>query len=117
MIDRELPPGLWRQLLLTPDLSGDVDTLSQAIQSLMSDLFHSREIDFRSIEPDQVQPEILCALLRASSDFQERAPGWREALGVAFHACLRRGIDPSDALFGMLPREFLRQIPGAAWAS
>jgi hypothetical protein len=90
----------WLDRVHDRSLSDDVDALTETVELLFQDLAQGRSIDLRSLS-SQVNPIHLAVVLRACSD---DVPGWKEAVDLAYNTCLEDGIDPHDALYGMIPR-------------
>ena len=82
----------------------DVDAISRTIDGVFEAAIQlgPKAIDLREINPAQVHGEHLAAVLRATFAFRDRTPGWQHAIGVARIALERAGLDPEDALYGLL---------------
>lgn len=97
------PDNIGLSLVMDPAARDDVDAIAQTVDSVLELCCLGRfdQLDFSRLDPAACHPVHLAAALRASSYFCDKLPSWRSALGVARAACLARGIDPDDALFGM----------------
>lgn len=93
-----------RDMVCNKDASADIDSLSHTVEAALLAIseFGPQVIDLNNLVPDEVQGEHLATLLRATSTWKREITGWNETLKVAAEALDRSGIDPSDALYGMI---------------
>jgi hypothetical protein len=94
----------WQRHLLDLNASTDVDALSETVESVLEVLsaHGPTAIDLTNLSDKGVQGEHLAAILRTTSAWDSQTPGWYQALHVAKLALQREGIDPQDALYGLI---------------
>ena len=94
----------WQKYVFDPHAPTDVDSLTETVEAALDRLaaYGLDGMNFHGMDPNNVQGEHLAAVLRATSTWKESLPGWRSALKVAELALVREGVDPKDALFGMI---------------
>lgn len=94
----------WKRHLFDVASSVDVDALSETIEGVYNtiSLLGPGWLDLTALDAGSVQGEHLAAILRATAPWQEYIPGWGEALSVSEAALKRSGVDPLDALFGLI---------------
>ena len=94
----------WRKHVCNAAASPDVDALTEtaeAVTTLVAEHGPAR-LDLRGLKAASVQGEHLATLLRSSFPWRDQVPGWGEAMDVAKTALRRAGIDPAEALFGLV---------------
>ena len=94
----------WRRHIFNPRSSADVNMLTETVEATLDFVleFGPESLSLKSIQNSLVQAEHLAALLRASSTWRNKIPGWSEALVAAVAAVKSAGQDPEDVLFGMV---------------
>jgi hypothetical protein len=94
----------WKEYVFDTAASGDVDAISKTIERVFETVvqFGPQSIDLRNLSADQVNGEHLAASLRATFVWRENVPGWQDARAVAAAALQRVGINPADALLGLM---------------
>jgi hypothetical protein len=94
----------WRRYVFDPAATTSVDALTETVEAALDFLvqYGPKAMSLTGLQPNAVQGEHLAALLRASSTWHADIPGWHEAVQVASEAVRIAGIDPADALFGMI---------------
>lgn len=94
----------WQRHVFDPSSPSNVDSLTDTVEAVLDFIaeFGPSSIALSGFQPTAVQGEHLAALLRASSTWRDEIPGWHDALGVARAAIELAGLDPNDALFGMI---------------
>jgi hypothetical protein len=82
----------------------DMEAIGQAAQSACATLaaHGPAGFDFSSLTPSACLAVPLCCVLRACSTYQAHIPSWDAGVCVAIQACELEGIDPRDALLGLL---------------
>lgn len=97
----------WKRYVFDPSSPTDVDAISETVDRVFDVIseFGPGALSLVGIRPEKVQGEHLAAVLRASSSWADTVPGWRDALNVAALALSNAGIDPNDALYGMIEIE------------
>jgi hypothetical protein len=98
------PAERWKRLVLNPNASSDVDSLTETAESAMDCIteFGPKALDLSGLAPECVNCEHLATLLRVTSTWQNEISGWHDALAVAKQACNLANTDPEDVLFGMI---------------
>ena len=96
--------SVWQYNVFNPAAPVDVDSLTETADSALDFVaaFGPTSIRLTGLNPAQVQGEHLATLLRVLSTWRNEIPGWHDALLVDSAALERAGIDPKDALFGMI---------------
>ena len=94
----------WRRNVTDPKSSVDVDAISVTMDSVFEwmALWGPESINLGSMVETDVQGEHLAAVLRATSSWSDVVPGWGEALAHARKALAYEGVDPEDALYGLI---------------
>ena len=94
----------WKHYIFNVASPTDVDAISQTIERVLETVvqYGPECVDLTSAEPEQVNGEHLAALLRATFVWQDKVPGWRRGLDIATAALQRAGINPQDALIGLI---------------
>lgn len=94
----------WKEHVLDSNASSDVDSLSETVAHTLDYVaeFGPGALDLRGLTPAGVQCEHLASVLRATTLWQDRIPGWHEALAIAQDACTLAGQNIDDVLFGMV---------------
>lgn len=97
----------WQRFVLDPSASSDVDALSETVESVFDAMaaYGPSFIVLSGLSPATVQGEHLAAVLRTTFVWRSEVPGWNDALTVAAQALAAAGVDPGDALFGLLGAE------------
>ncbi|MBB6582768.1 hypothetical protein [Ralstonia solanacearum] len=97
----------WKRYVFDPASPTDVDAISETVDRVFDVIseFGPGALSLADVRPDEVQGEHLAAVLRASSSWADAVPGWSNALQVAATALTNSGIDPNDALYGMIDIE------------
>jgi hypothetical protein len=94
----------WRKHVCDAEASPDIDALTETAEAVMTLLaeYGPTRLNLRGLNAAAVQGEHLATLLRATFSWRSQVPGWSEALNVAKVALMRTGIDPEEALFGLI---------------
>lgn len=94
----------WKRNLFNTASLVDVDDLSATIEGVYNtiSLFGPGWLDLAGLDVDLIQGEHLAAILRATVPWKEYVRGWDEALSISEIALKRSGVDPEDALFGLI---------------
>lgn len=97
-------PLAWQRHLFDQNASTDVDALSETVESVLEMLSEHgpAAIDLTNLSEKSVQGEHLAAILRTTASWDSQTPGWPQAIQVAKLALQREGIDPQDALYGLI---------------
>jgi hypothetical protein len=95
----------WLSRVLDRTLAPNSAELTKTVRPVFELLsqFGSESIDLRHL-PETVNGVHLAAVLRSTADELDGTDAWRQALALAQRALLRDGLDPQDALLGMIPR-------------
>lgn len=95
---------VWQRHLFDLNASTDVDALSETVESVLEMLSEHgpAAIDLTNLSDTSVQGEHLAAILRTTVTWDSQTPGWSQALQVAKLALQREGVDPQDALYGLI---------------
>ena len=93
-----------RALISTDNSSADLDSLTVTAETALEAVieFGPSIIPARDLDGIQIHGEQLATLLRATYSWREEIPGWNYALSVAKLKLAEQGIDPDDALYGMV---------------
>lgn len=93
----------WKHFLLDPAAPVDVDAISETVDFIFEAItqFGPGAIDLTRLSAERVNGEHLAAILRVTSSWKSRIPGWAAALMVAKESLVLAGSDPSDALIGL----------------
>lgn len=93
-----------KSLISSENKSVEVDDLTVTAESVLEAIseFGPKILNLSLLDSNQVQGEHLATVLRTSFDWRDNVPGWNEALQVARQALLREGVDPEDALYGLV---------------
>lgn len=94
----------WKFFLLNAGSAADLDALTETVEGLFDSIeeFGVAAVDLRGLDPAEIQPDHLAAILRATATVHDQVPGWSVALKVAEAAFVSLGQDPGDALFGLI---------------
>lgn len=94
----------WGHYVLNPDAPADVDVLTETVDMALDFVakYGAAKIELSNLDPAKVNGEHLATLLRALSTWSNEIPGWQDALQVDIEALELAGVDPKDALFGMI---------------
>jgi hypothetical protein len=94
----------WRRHMFDPLAPSHVDALTETVEATLDFIaeFGPETLSLQGIQYNFVQAEHLAAVLRASSTWRDRVPGWSDALVAAVAAVQTAGHDPKDVLFGMV---------------
>jgi hypothetical protein len=97
----------WQRLVLDPGAPVDVDAISETVDAIYEviDAYGPAIISFEDVRSERVQGEHLAAALRATSPWRQEILGWQTALDVARDALASGGVDPNDALYGLIENE------------
>lgn len=97
----------WKDRVLNCKLTVDSAELTRTAKSVMAALtkFGDEAIDLSALPADRVNGMHLAVLLRATWTRKESTKGWKTALGIARAALANQGVDPSEALIGMVTPE------------
>ncbi|MDF5776545.1 hypothetical protein [Pseudomonas syringae] len=91
-------------LISTENICADLDSLTvtaeTALEAVME--FGPTIIPANDLYGIQIHGEQLATLLRATYSWRGEIPGWNNALRVARSKLAEQGIDPDDALYGMI---------------
>lgn len=104
-VDRgDVSKNSWKKCVFDPSAPTDVDAIALTIHNTFQALskYGPKAIDLRYLAVSYVNGEHLASVLRATSTWQDQVPGWRPALWIAASALQQAGIDPKDALAGMI---------------
>jgi hypothetical protein len=95
---------VWKRHLVDSHAISDVDALSETVEGVFEVIsrFGPSAINLKHLDPNSIQGEHLAAVLRATAPWQEQTPGWNEAVQIAEMALRKSGIDPHDALVGLI---------------
>lgn len=93
-----------RGMICNKEASTDIEHLSHTVEAALLAIseFGPQVIDLHNLSPTEVQGEHLATLLRATSTWKAEISGWEETLNIAAQALTESGIDPADALYGMI---------------
>lgn len=96
--------SLLNSLILKENQETDVDSLTITAETVLDAIgeFGPAIVKLDNLIPDRVQGEHLATVLRTSYSWRSQIYGWNEALEVAKAALINEGIDPADALYGMV---------------
>jgi hypothetical protein len=96
--------GAWKKYVSDAKADTDVDTLSETIESVFEILstLGPKAIVLSNFTPNNVNGEHLAAVLRVTAPHRADIPGWSIALRTAMQALEIAGLDPQDALAGLL---------------
>jgi hypothetical protein len=94
----------WRKHVCQSFASTDIDALTETAEAVFDFMAEAgpAHLNLSNLTPDHVQGEHLAMLLRTSLTWREQIPGWQKALQVARLALEREGVDPEEALFGLI---------------
>lgn len=97
----------WKRYVFDPSAPTDVDAISETVDRVFDVIseYGPGSLSLADVQPNNVQGEHLAAVLRASSSWADAVPGWHDALQIAATALANSGIDPNDALYGMIGNE------------
>jgi hypothetical protein len=89
---------------LNPEAPTDVDFLTETADLALDFVakYGADKVELSNLDPSKVNGEHLATLLRALSTWQDEIPGWHDALRIDIQALEQAGVDPADALFGMI---------------
>ena len=104
LVQLEYLASAWKRHVLEIDAPTDVDTLSATARGVLGAVARlgPKSIDLSTFEPDHINGEHLAVVLRATYTWRAETPGWLDAVQVARVALERAGLDPGDALIGLL---------------
>jgi len=91
----------WSTYVLDRSAPTDLDAMTDTVDWLFDALDREELIDLRNLDPNTVNGEQLCLVLRATYSIQDQVPGWHKALEVARAALIQVNVDPADALIGL----------------
>lgn len=93
-----------RALISTENSSADLDSLTVTAETALEAVieFGPSIIPANDLDGIQIHGEQLATLLRVTYSWRDEIPGWDHALGVAKLRLAEQGIDPDDALYGMI---------------
>ena len=93
-----------RALISAENSSADLDSLTLTAETAIEAVieFGPAIIPASDLDGIQIHGEQLATLLRATYSWRDEIPGWDHALGVAKLKLAEQGIDPDDALYGMI---------------
>lgn len=93
-----------RALISTENSSADLDSLTVTAETALEAVieFGPAIIPANDLDGIRIHGEQLATLLRATYSWRDEIPGWDHALGVAKLKLAEQGIDPDDALYGMI---------------
>ncbi|WP_339435750.1 hypothetical protein [Pseudomonas sp. EL_65y_Pfl1_R32] len=96
--------SLLSTLILKENQDVDVDALTITSEAVLDAIgeFGPAIVRFEELTASRVQGEHLATMLRTSYVWRNEIPGWTEALEIAREALSNEGIDPADALYGMV---------------
>jgi hypothetical protein len=94
----------WQVHLSNSKSSTNIDSITETIDGVFDAIekFGPAVIELRHLKSEQIEPEHLAAILRATATIHDQIPGWTSALEVAKRTFESLGHDPSDALFGLI---------------
>jgi hypothetical protein len=94
----------WRHHVLNPQAPTDVDLLTETADLALDFVsnYGAARVELTDLDPSKVNGEHLATLLRALSTWRYEIPGWQQALQLDVEVLERSGVDPRDALFGMI---------------
>ena len=86
-----------------PDADASASGLGHTAEAAIGLIGEGRRglCDFQGTSPEEVSPVHLAMLLRAASNSECLSLGWARGLDLCRRACVLRGVDPDDALFGL----------------
>lgn len=95
----------WLSRVLDRTLAPTSNEITKTIRPVFELLsqFGPESVDLRHL-PEAVNGVHLAAVLRSTANELEGTEPWRQALALAQRALVLDGVDPQDALFGMIPR-------------
>ncbi len=107
MMERMKLESAWRGRILNPALSATQTELTQTAKSVMEALtkFGDEAIDLSTLPKDRVNGKHLAVLLRATWTRKQATKGWADALEAARAALANQGVNPNEALIGMVTPE------------
>lgn len=93
-----------RTLISIENRAADVDSLTVTAETALEAViaFGPGIIPVNDLDGIQIHGEQLATLLRATYSWRDEIPGWDSALDVAKLTLAEQGIDPDDALYGMI---------------
>lgn len=94
----------WRKYVCDVAASADVDALTETAEAVLDSIqAHGPALfNLKGLHAVAVNGEHLATVLRTSFTWRDQVPGWHEALRVAEVALTQAGVDPEDALFGLI---------------
>ena len=105
---RQEATSKWLARVLDRSLAPTSSELTKTVKTVFGALsqFGPEAINLRHLpEPEHVNGVHLAVVLRSTADDLEDTQAWRDALALAERALVRDGMDPQDALLGMIPRK------------
>lgn len=101
---RQATRSLLKSLILKENNETDVDALTITSETVLDAIgeFGPFVIKLDNLQAHSVQGEHLATVLRTSYYWRTQILGWEDALEVAKIALTNEGIDPADALYGMV---------------
>lgn len=96
----------WLIRVLNPELPASSAELTKTVKAVFTVLsrFGASAINLSQLS-EHVNGGHLAVVLRSTADELEHTDAWKEALALAQTVLVRQGIDPQDALLGMIPRK------------
>ncbi|WP_156320518.1 hypothetical protein [Pseudomonas lini] len=93
-----------KSLISSQNSNVEVDDLTITAEAVLDAIseFGPKILNLSLLDSNRVQGEHLATVLRTSFDWRDNVPGWNEALLVARQALVREGVDPEDALYGLV---------------
>lgn len=96
--------NIWRKHIDNENSSTEIESLSETVELILTVLKveGTEVISFKGFDENKVSAEHLATALRCTYIFKDEIDGWDEALNVAYNAFKNIGVDPQDALYGMI---------------
>lgn len=94
----------WKKNVENVNVEADSEQLSETVSLVFSVLKVEgpEGISFKGLNEHKVNAMHLSTALRCTYSFRDEIENWYEAFEIACHACKNTGIDPQDALYGMI---------------
>lgn len=107
MMERTKLESTWRGRILNPVLPASQSELTKTAKSVMEAIakFGDEAIDLTILPADRINAKHLAVLLRATWTRKQATKGWKDALEATRTALANQGVNPDEALIGMVTTE------------
>lgn len=92
----------WRKYVLDLTMPDRHQLLEYTAGAVMEALLNDEMIIFDGLVPEAVNALHLCVALRVTCRKLTMTSQWVEGVEVARQACILEGLDPADAMVGLL---------------